>query len=173
MYPYLYLSPRGQAKTWELVRFAVDNAIGGWNCHIFISTDHSKEIVLEKISQLTGQNTRFLAKNNITVSSELKDVNDVPRESIRLFDEFDHFDFPNDFEIRSTDRFYGTPKEQRNLMSLKSNDILIKILEASNGHFHGRMWPIICDKGMYKEAKRILPEEQLQTEFLGNFWKLE
>ena len=171
--PYLYLATRGMAKTYELIRFAINEALGANDCVIFATHDRVKENIISRIKQLTGNSE--VAKTRIVVVSGMGEVNSVPKNAIRIFDEFDFLfeKMPAEFEIRTTDRFYGTPKHQRNLADLKGDDILVKILDATNGHFHGRMWPICYDKSLLKDVKEKMPEEQLQTEILGNFWKVE
>lgn len=171
--PTLYLAPRGQAKTWELLRYAINLALGAKECVIFVPFDRQKKILLDKLKSMIGPGSQLVMRK-ILIDVGVENAKNVPANHVRLFDEFDLLfkETSVDFEIRSTDQFYGTPLHQRNLADLKEDDILIKILNATNGHFCGRMWPLSIDGAIFKNLKTQIPSEQLQSD-IGNFWKIE
>lgn len=166
MYPYLYLAPRGQAKTYEAAAFADSRSRTNFKTSVFVNNERAANYFTRKLTE----------KPNLTkVLFDLSEAESVDHMEVRVFDEFDFLfkDFDGEFKIRPTDRFYGTPLFKRNIANLPKDDILVKILAATNGHYHGRMWAECWDSSILKRAKNEIPKEQFELEFLGNFWEVE
>lgn len=168
MYPYLYLAPRGQAKTYEAAIFAANESRKGFKIAVFLPHERLAQNFRQRLVTFLGD------CRGVEVFTGLENAESVSDLTVRIFDEFDQlFDqFKGEFEIRPTDRFYGTPRK-RNLLKLPEDDILVKVLDATKGHYYGRMWPICFDNNILKKAKKEMPKDQFDNEFLGNFWEVE
>jgi hypothetical protein len=164
--PHLYLAPRGQAKTWELARYAISAALGGKKVVIFASTERHAKLIQAKVENISKS-----CLHNIQYSHLISEADSVSKNKIRLFDEFDLIfnDHKGEFDIRDTDGFYGTPLIQRDILHWQEDDILYQILKATEGHYQGRMWPMLYDPKVLTNALKDFPE-QIELQWCGNFW---
>lgn len=167
--PYLLISPRGSGKTYELIRHAANHIKQCGKVAIFVTNS----ILAKNIkSKLANENISAAQTNDdVIITEDLTES--VSLDTIRYFDEFDYLEFPEDFEIRPTDRFYGSAKKKRSFGANGNDpdDFLLKILNKTKGFYESRMWPQVFSYSGSEFLKDV-SDESLNAEFLNNIWKI-
>lgn len=167
MQPYLLLAPRGQAKTWEIIRHAINQSLGDKKSIIFVQSERMVKMTNEEIATLSKS-----VQRNIEVSADVSRLEAVSVDTTRYFDEFDFIlGGAENFKIRPTDRFYGTPKFKRNLADWPEDDILFRILEKTKGFYESRMCTISYDKNLFQKFKG--EEQNAIDELTGTVWEIK